>query len=111
MLREDCSIPALKPQDALRFWEKVRIRSPKECWPWTATKTAFDAGGFSIGDYMYGASRVAWTIAYGPIPLGMLVLHHCDNPSCVNLHFVSLGTSTLVLLPITPETETAGADK
>lgn len=26
--------------------------------------------------------RAAWGLANGPIPLGMKVLHHCDNPSC-----------------------------
>lgn len=27
--------------------------------------------------------RVAWTLAHGPIPGGMNVLHHCDNPPCI----------------------------
>jgi len=28
------------------------------------------------------ASRFAWTLANGPIPYGMHVLHRCDNREC-----------------------------
>lgn len=27
--------------------------------------------------------RYAWTQTYGPIPNGLYVLHHCDNPPCI----------------------------
>ena len=40
------------------------------------------------------AHRWAWTQAHGPIPEGMLVLHHCDNPECWNVDHLYLGTHT-----------------
>lgn len=38
------------------------------------------------------AHRVAWQLAYGPIPDGLLVLHTCDVPACINSNHLFLGT-------------------
>ena len=36
--------------------------------------------------------RVVWEHHNGPIPEGMIVLHMCDNPPCVEITHLSLGT-------------------
>ena len=87
MAKPTRTIPPLTKQDILRFWEKVRIRGPDDCWPWTASKKPLGYGKFGLGGMGNGwfyANRIAWTLAYGPIPKGLWVCHRCDNPPCCN---------------------------
>jgi HNH endonuclease len=49
-------------------------------------------GRRTYGALMITAHRLAWEMANGPIPEGMLVLHKCDNPRCCNPDHLCLGT-------------------
>ncbi len=66
-----------------RFWEKVSVG--ENCWLWTGNVNSKGYGVIWIdqAERAY-AHRVSWELHHGPIPDGMLVLHHCDNPPCVN---------------------------
>lgn len=54
------------------------------CHLWIGAATPRGYGGIRVEGRRSRAHRVAWSLRYGPIPEGALVLHGCDNPACVN---------------------------
>lgn len=81
-----------RPTDVERFWSHVSKDGPVvrpelgPCWPWTAGTT----GTFGYGCMWWENSRaetthrIAYIVAHGSIPVGLEVLHRCDNPPCCN---------------------------
>lgn len=58
---------------------------------WLRDKDGYGHG--TRGGKSWRAHRWAWTQKHGPIPASMLVLHHCDNPPCINDEHLFLGDS------------------
>lgn len=82
---------------AERLHQKLAVRD-SGCIEWIGSCAAGRSGAPRGYGHIYVngrpalTHRLAWILANGPIPDGLHVLHHCDNPPCCNLAHLFLGT-------------------
>ncbi len=63
------------------------------CWWWMNSPAEDGYGRIYYDGHLRLAHRVAWELEHGiPIPPGLVAMHTCDQPPCVNPAHLRLGT-------------------
>lgn len=77
-------------REALDYWS---IPEPNSgCTLWLGAVGGDGYGVVRYNDVQNRAHRLAWIDANGPVAPGLVVRHKCDNPLCINVDHLCVGT-------------------
>jgi hypothetical protein len=88
---------ALQLEEAMRLGlikilSNVKVNE-RGCWVWQGgCNPTWGYGHTSWRGATYAVHRLLWELMKGPIPVGKILCHTCDNPPCCNPDHLWIGT-------------------
>ena len=76
----------------LSFWDRVKAQTiikENGCHEFTGSKNEYGYGRIHQNKKLVFVHRAVYEKVHGEIPKGMVIMHSCDNPSCINIHHLS----------------------
>jgi len=77
----------------LRILAKSHVNPITGCRIWDGAKDPSGYGAIHLYDQYLAIHRVAYEIWVSPIPEGKILMHECDNPSCIEPQHLKIGTT------------------
>lgn len=82
------------PNRLVDVWKNIPIDMPDKCWPWRGKAFRNGYGRFCINQTGIGAHVASYRTVHGDIPVGMFVMHKCNNKRYCNPRHLTLGSNS-----------------